>query len=162
MTQLSSGVKDYTGRTIDFLAFDDARPSGDTLLSQTLVKPGQAGALITGIEKLVQRFLLELLTEQGSLDYQPARGTFFMTALRAGVVRTSQDLFAAFSSAEVDVRNNLKLEENSVTNPNDERYKSARLISASLFGDMATLTIRVDSVAGNSRTVIYPLRVATT
>jgi hypothetical protein len=160
MTQLSATVKDYVGRTVDLLAFDDARSSGDTLLTPALVQPGQSGALITGIEKLVQRFLIELLTEQGSLDYQLARGTFFMTSLRAGVVRTSQDLFAEFSSAEVDVRDNLQLEEDFANDPADERYRAAELISASLFGDTATLTIRVDSVAGDSRTVIYPLRVA--
>jgi len=159
MTQLSAGVKDYVGRTVDFLAFDDAKASGDTLLTQALVQPGQSGALITGIEKLVQRFLLELLTEQGSLDYMLNRGTFFMTALRSGIVRTSQDLFSTFSSAEVDVRNNLRQEED-ITDPADERYGSAKLLAASLFGDTATLSIQVNSVAGESRTVIYPLRIA--
>ena len=160
MTQLSAGVRDYAGRTVDLLAFDDARPSGDTLLTQLMVKEGQSGALITGIEKLVQRFLLELLTELGSLDYLQGRGTLFMTALRAGVVRTSQDLFSNFSSAEVDIRNNLRQEEE-LTDPDDERYGTSALLTASLFGDTATLTIRIDSVAGESRTVIYPLRITT-
>lgn len=159
MTQLSASVKDYAGRTVDYLAFDDARLSGDTLLTQKLVKEGQSGALITGIEKLVQRFLLELLTEQGSLDYLPGRGTLFIAALRAGIVRTSQDLFSTFGSSEVDIRNNLRQEEE-LSDPADERYGSAELISASLFGDTATLTIRVESLAGESRTLIYPLRVA--
>ena len=58
MTQLSASVKDYVGRTVDYLAFDDARARDNTLLTQTLVKAGQSGALITGIEKLVQRFLV--------------------------------------------------------------------------------------------------------
>ena len=160
MSQLSASVIDYRGRTVDYLAFDDARAQGDALLTQTLVKEGQSGALITGIEKLVQRFLIELLTEQGSLNYQLNRGTFFMTALRTGVVRTSLDLFAAFSSAELDVRDNLRLEEDFQNDPEDERYGEATLISASLLGDTATLTINVSSVAGESRTVIYPLRVA--
>lgn len=160
MTQLSSSVKAYAGRTVDYLAFDDAKVSGDTLLSQTLVKSAQPGALITGIEKLVQRFLLELLTEIGSLHYTPNRGTYFITQLRAGIVQTSQDLFSAFSSAEVDVRNNLIREEDRNKDPADERYKSASLLSATLFGDTATLSIILVSAAGESRTVIYPLRVA--
>jgi len=159
-TQLTASVQDYIGRTVDYLAFDDAEPSGDTLLTQTLVKGGQSGALITGIEKLVQRFLLELLTEQGSLEYQPTRGTFFMTALRHGIVRTSGDLFSEFSAAEATLRDSLRLEEDFVSDPRDERYAGAELISASLFGDTATLSIRVSSVSGESRTVIYPLRIA--
>ena len=58
MIQLSGTLAQYEGRTVDFLAFEDMKASGDTQLTQALVLPGQAGALITGIEKLVQRFLL--------------------------------------------------------------------------------------------------------
>lgn len=159
MTQLlSASVKTYVGRTVDLLAFDGAKASGEAKLIPVLVLPGQSGALITGIEKLVQRFLIELLTERGSLEYQPSRGTFFLTRIRAGIVRTSQDLFSEFTIAEVELRNNLILEE-STTDPDDERYQESRLLSALLFGDQANLSIQVTSRAGESRTVIYPLRV---
>jgi hypothetical protein len=158
MATLSANVKDYQGRTVDLLAFDGARASGDTLLSQELAAPGRPGALITGIEKLVQRVLLELLTEQGSLTYSPDRGTFFMTSLRLGQVRTSQALFSAFSSAELDVKINITGDE-TAEDPADERYGSVTLLSVSLLGDTATLSIRVTSLAGEGRTVIYPLRV---
>jgi hypothetical protein len=160
MTQLLEGqVQSYIGRTVDLLAFDGARATGDTRMISALVLPGQSGALITGIAKLAQRFLIELLTEQGSLTYQPERGTMFLTRIRAGIVHTSQDLFSEFTSAEATLRNNLLLEETN-DDPDDERYSSASLISASLFGDQATLTIRVTSRLGESRQVIYPLRVA--
>jgi hypothetical protein len=159
-TQLTASVRDYSGRTVDYLAFDDAKASGNTLLTQTLVQEGQSGALITGIEKLVQRFLVELLTEKGSLEYQPGRGTFFMTSLRHGIVRTSADLFAEFSAAALDAKENLLLEEDFTSDPKDERYAGAVLLEASLLGDTATLRIQVNSVAGETRTVIYPLRIA--
>jgi len=155
---LSASVRDYAGRTVDLLAFDGAKASGEAKLIPALVLPKQSGALITGIQKLVQRFLLELLTERGSLEYQPTRGTFFLTRIRAGIVRTSQDLFSEFTIAEVELKNSLMLEESN-TDPSDERYLEARLLSASLFGDQATLNIQVTSRAGESRTVIYPLRV---
>lgn len=160
MTQYSGTPAQYAGRTIDFLAFDGAKPVGDAQLTPALVQSGQSGALITGIEKLVQRFLLELLTEKGSLHYSLDRGTFFITQIRAGAVRTSQDLFAAFGAAELELRTSLRLEEDLDNDPDDERYRSATLLSASLFGDMATLSIRVLSMAEDARTVIYPLRVS--
>lgn len=159
MSQLSGTVQRYQGRTIDYLAFDDAKLKGDALLSQSLVKQGQSGAITTGIQKLVQRFLLELLTETGSLDYQPDRGCLFISELRAGRIRTSAALFSAFTSAELDVRNHLR-NEDTYNDPDDERYQRATLVSASLFGDQAFLNIRVLSVAGESREVIYPLRVS--
>lgn len=159
MSQLSAGVREYVGKTVDYLAFDDAKAVGDTLLTQALVKPGQAGALITGISKLVQRFIVELLTEKGSLDYLPDRGTFFMTSLRLGLIRTSQELFASFNAAAQDVRINLQREETN-TDPSDEKYSNAELISTSLLGDTATLVVRITSQAGDSRVVTYPLRIS--
>lgn len=159
MVQLSASVTDYVGKTVDHLAFDDSKAVGDALLTQQLVKAGQTGALIAGISKLVQRFIVELLTEKGSLDYLPDRGTFFMTSLRLGLIRTSQELFAAFNSAAQDVRVNLQQEEQD-TDPVDERYSSAELISTSLLGDTATLVIRITSRAGDTRVVTYPLRIS--
>jgi hypothetical protein len=160
MTQLSAPISAYVGRTVDMLAFDDAKATGEAKLTQALVQPQQSGALTTGIQKLVQRFLIELLTERGSLEYLPDRGTFFITQVRAGSIRTSQELFVAFSSAELDLRNNLRLEDNASTDPLDEQYGSATLLAASLSGDTASLSIEVTSAAGTSRKVIYPLRVA--
>ena len=156
---LSSGIKDYVGRTVDYLAFDGAAISGESKLVPALVLPGQSGALITGIEKLVQRFLLECLTERGSLGYQLNRGTFFMSRIRAGFIRTSQNLFSEFAIAKIDIRNALVSEESS-TDPADERYDDANLLSATLFGDEATLLITVHSRAGDSRKVNYPLRIS--
>lgn len=161
MSQLTGTVQQYQGRTTDYLAFDDAKAKGDALLTQTLVKFGQSGAVVTGIQKLVQRFLLELLTETGSLDYQPDRGCLFISQARAGLIRTSASLFSAFANAEVDIRNNLR-NEDTFSDPDDERYQRATLVTASLSGDTAFLTIRVLSVAGDSREIIYPLRVSAT
>jgi hypothetical protein len=158
MTQLSGTLAQYSGRTVDFLAFENMKVSGDTQLTQTMVLPRQTGALITGIEKLVQRFLLELLTERGSLQYDSNRGTLFITKIRAGMVNTSQALFAVFNAAELELRNTLKMEEDKLNDPADERYKQATLLAASLLGDFATLSIQVNSMAEESRTVIYPLR----
>jgi len=160
MSQLSGNVKQYIGRTVDLLAFDDATASGDTQLTQKLVLHQQSGALITGIEKLVQRFVIEFLTEQGSLVYYPRRGTSFMTQIRSGFVRTSEDLTQTFAEAELVARTNLQGEENLATDPPDERFAGAELVTASIFGDEATLTVRVTSAAGETRVVIYPLRTA--
>jgi hypothetical protein len=162
MAQLSSNVLPYVGRTVDMLAFDDAKETGEAELTQTLVKKNQSGAVIAGIEKLVQRFLIELLTEQGSLNYLPNRGTVFITQARAGILQTSQDLFAAFSAAQVQVSINLTNEDSINNDPTDEQYQSATLLAVSLVDGNASLTIQVTSVAGTSRKVIYPLRIAVT
>ena len=159
MAKLSGTITEYAGRTSDVLAFVGMKEQGDVRLKQELVATGESGALTTGIQKLAQRFLLELLTEKGSLIYEPNRGTFFITRFRMGLLRTSQDLYSAFSSAVADAKIQLAQEE-SDQDPPDERYFSAELLGASLLGDQASLSIRLTSQAGDSRVVIYPLRVA--
>lgn len=152
-------VSQYADRTVDMLAFPEIPGSPTYQSAQTLVAPGFSGAVVTGIRKLFQRYLLELLTEAGSMPYAPNRGTQFMTRLRYGFVRTTQELHATFVEAETDVRVNLQLEE-SQNDPDDERYDSSKLLNATLSGDSVMLTIQVVSLAGDELTVIQPLTVA--
>ena len=70
-----STVADYVGRTIDVLAYDGAVPAGEVLLEQIMAQPGEGGKIATGMQKLAQRFILELFTETGSQLYFPNRGT---------------------------------------------------------------------------------------
>lgn len=151
-------LKDYVGRSVDLYALADAPGRSDGLSSQVIVSPSNQGQLIAGIRKLFQRFVVELLTEQGSLTYKADRGTLFIPKIRIGSIRTTQELYAAFVDAEMDIRVNLQLEELQ-TDPPDERYKSASLEAASLFGDTVTMTIKITSQAGTELTVIYPLNV---
>ena len=74
-------------------------------------------------------------------------------------MQTSQDLYSSFSSAVADAKIQLSQEE-SDQDPLDERFSDASLLGASLLGDQASLSIRLTSQAGDSRVVIYPLRVA--
>jgi hypothetical protein len=158
MTIYSGTAQQYKGKTVDFLLYDGAKPKSEVQVIQELVLPGQSGALITGPLKLAQRFMLELLTERGSMIYNLNRGTFFMTQIRAGLVSTPADLFQLFASSELELRNTLKLEDAS-SMPADERYVSADLLDVTLVGDTASLQIRIDSAAGTSREIIFPLRI---
>jgi hypothetical protein len=154
-------VSQYVGRTVDMLAFPEIPGSSAHRSAQVLVAPGFSGAVVTGIRKLFQRYLLELLTEVGSMPYSPNRGTAFMTRLRYGAVRTTQELYAVFVESETDVRVNLQLEE-SQNDPADERYESSQLLNATLSaaGDSVSLTIQVVSLAGDEITVIQPLTIS--
>ena len=157
---LSANPIDYAGRTNeDLLLFDNASIVGDARLTPALALPGQSGALIAGIELLVQRFLLELLTDVGSIKYLPTRGCTFLMDARRGMWRTPADIESSFSAALLDVRNNLQADEED-TDPLDERFKNAVLTKTALSGDYAAITIELTSMAETSRTIVYPLRVS--
>ena len=154
---LSSPPIKYWDRTVDVLLFDGVQASRDVVVTQHLVFEGSSGALITGIQKLAQRFLLELLTELGSIIYLPKRGCLFMTQARQGYWRTTADVTAAFYTSLFDIRQNLITEE-SLDDPLDEQFDTAELVAVSLYQDQVTMRIRVTSRAGDDLDVIYPIR----
>ena len=153
-------TSDYAGRTTDVAAFKGWAPNNNTKVDQVLVSPGDSGQLIAGIEKLVQRFTIELLTELGSLVYLPTRGSTFMLAARAGFWRTGDDVRSSFAIAITDVAENLQVEE-SESDPDDERFSYAELISVSLLGADVSMSVSVTSLAGTSFTALLPLNVTT-
>ena len=143
----------YSGRTIDEQAF---RQTAATPLVQALVMPGDGGSVCTGILKLVQRWLLEFITVQGSMPFLPKRGCSFFQQLRAGNLRTVLDLQQSFYLAARQVYDNLTAEDKT-TDPNDEQLDSAELQTAVLSGANASLAIKVNSKAGDARIVLLPI-----
>ena len=150
MSQQYATLTDYKDRTIDVLAYKDWEIGANKQVIQALVLPGNSGDAIAGIEKLAQRFLIELFTEQGTLLYLPDRGTTFMTEARIGYWRTPGDIQTSFGTAMVQLNDNLKAEESS-SDPADERYDSAELTSVSINGTDVAMSVRVTSAAGTSR-----------
>ncbi len=134
----------YVGRTVDVAAFQNVSAIQKTLLDQALASPGKSGTMLTGIAKLGQRFLLELLTEQESMPFLSNRGCSFMTEARLGQIRTQIDLSAALSRALLDVERNLTAEE-SDSDPDDEKYGSAEIDSVEYSGNGAKVAIRLSS-----------------
>jgi hypothetical protein len=147
-------LADYSGRTHDVCAFQGQRPRGEALLAQTMT--GGGGLICTGIAKLAQRYVLEFLTERGSMPYRAGRGCDFMTKLRLGYLRHESDVFAAFALASADVLDNL-LDDEADATPADERLASATLAGVQIFPGYCNLRIGLTTVAGAGREVILPI-----
>jgi hypothetical protein len=153
-----STVVDYVGRTSDVAAFDGIQPVGEVLLIAQLAAPEHSGKIVTGIQKLVQRFLLELLTEQDSMPYLPERGCLFLYEARAGYWQTQLDVQGAFARALSQIRRNLQNDETDA-DPDDERFGAAQLQAVSLEAGSASLSVALSSLAGSARPVILPITV---
>jgi hypothetical protein len=149
-------LADYQGRTVDLVAYLPRQGVSTTTLAQELASPGNGGQVIAGIQKLVQRFLLELLTERGSMIYLPARGTDLMTKARQGFIRTHLDAQAAFAAALLLAQTNLQGEE-SREDPTDERFAGAELLEIVAIPGHVQARIRVTSQAGSSAVILAPL-----
>lgn len=141
---MANDITLYDDRTIDVWIFQDEGILAD------------GGRVATGIAKLLQRFLIELLTDIGSIPYLTHRGTSFVRELRAGLFHNAIDVSARFAAAAATAGKNLQSDDDEDT-PDDERFARAELTSIQMFQDFAQLSIKLVSRAGNKRQVILPI-----
>lgn len=151
-----STLTDYKDRTYDFFAFQDVKSSGDALLGMELFNSSSAGQICTGIQKLSQRWLLEFLTEVGSMPGLPNRGTNFMRLVRQGRLINYPTIFAEFAFSNYTAGVNLRAEEDTTWAP-DERFGSATLLNLAVLPGYANLRILITSLAGTDRQVVLPI-----
>ena len=143
-----------SGRTYDVVALTGQRPSGDALLSGEFLDSGGLGC--TGIIKLAQWFVAELLTPEGSVAYAPDRGTGLFDRLATGSLRTEADVFAAFGFAVGQVQAIAAAVE-TTTMPADERFADAVLLGVEIHPGFLSLSVALTSRAGSSREIIMPI-----
>ena len=153
-----STAADYLGRTIDVSAFHGVDLDRERLLRQTLAEEGSGGLIVTGIQKLAQRFVIEFLTDRGSLKYLPERGGTLLQAARGGALRTEIDVFTQFELS-LGYMESVLLAEEKETDPDDERYLAANLTSIAFTLDHIKLYISLVSRAETTREIILPISI---
>lgn len=149
----------YAGRQYDVLALRGATAVGSTELSQSLFDEQSNGEICVGIQKLAQRWVMEFLTELGSMRFLPNRGCRFVTDLRRGRLRRQVDVVTSFGFSAFTIAANLQQEE-TTDMPDDERFDKAELLDITVAQDSISLSVNVLSLAGTSRAVILPISTA--
>lgn len=150
-------IADYHGRKIDLLALRGATAQGASVLQQSLFDSASSGEVCTGVQKLLQRWVLEFMTIRGSMPFLPERGSGFIAAARRGTMRTEADALVEFRFAAEEVRQNLVAEE-SADMPADERFAEAILDQLILTEDSGlAVSVTITSRAGNARKAILPI-----
>lgn len=154
-------LQDYVNRKYDYLALRDVKRIGNAKLGLELFNAQTSGQICTGIQKLSQRWVLEFLTELGSMPGLPERGSSFMTAARQGRIINNLTATTAFEQAAIGVRRNLQNEEATDALP-DEQFASVELLSVAILPGYLQLQVKINSVAGDSREIILPVAVLPT
>lgn len=163
-------IQDYAQRSYDYLALQNTKPRGDSLLGLELFNSETSGKICVGAQKLAQRWLLEFLTETGSMPGAPDRGCDFMRAARTGRFRTILNVQTTFASANMSVRRNLLAEETDDM-PADERFARAELLNTVVEPSYAAdqrsgtsivylnMRVKITSRAGEEYTAIFPIEI---
>lgn len=149
-------LQDYANRKYDYLALQNVKTIGNANLGLELFNGQNNGKICAGIQKLSQRWLLEFMTEYGSMPGRPERGTGFMTGVRQGRIRNALTVESAFELASMLIRRNLQAEEY-VGMPDDERFDSTELLSVAILPGYLQMRVKINSLAGDSREVILPV-----
>jgi len=147
---------DYVNRKYDYLSFQNVRPAGDAKLGLELFNSKSNGQICVGVQKLSQRWLLEFMTELGSMPGLPERGTNFVSAVRRGLINNAVAAASAFTIESMLVQRNLQNEEYEDM-PDDERLSGAELLSVSFLPSYLRMGIKINSIAGTAREVILPI-----
>jgi len=152
-------LTDFTGRSVDLLVFQGVKAAGEQSIELAF---GEAGEIVTGIQKLVQSFTTLFLTRLGSVPYNEELGSEFVTAMQRSRIRDESDVRSEFALAVEQVRQVLVADAEENDPPDDETFDSAELVNFELdsAASLLSLVVRVNSVAGTSRQVILPVPVA--
>lgn len=149
-------LQDYAQRKYDYLGLRNVNPAKEAKLGLELFNTASNGQICVGVQKLAQRWLLEFMTELGSMPGLPERGCEFMTYVRQGRLRTQIEVQALFSAAELDVRRNLQREEYAGM-PDDERLIDAELLSSAILPGYLQIRVKINNVLGDTREIIVPV-----
>lgn len=156
-----STILDYVGRLSDYNVFHQTKNVGITQeLLLTLFGNNDSGQICTGVHKLMQRFLLLLLTKRGSFTYDLERGTTFILDAERGYWRTVADVRLSFAAAKDSVRRQLRALEQT-SDPSDEIYSDVQLNEVTIGDGRVHMTMTLITQAGSSYNFIAPINLST-
>lgn len=153
-------VADYVGRKSDLLILQTSFPTGGMVQApMSLAQPGTGGLIVTGVQKLVQRIFIVLMTAKSSLKYLPNYGTTFTIDMSLGYWSTTAKVRQSFQAAKADLMQQLKAEQ-LATDPEDEQLEDIDLTSITIEADRISLSLLVRTAA-DSYTFIAPISTVT-
>ena len=144
----------YHNRLIDVSVFNGIRETGMATVSQSLFENG--GSVCTGIQKLIQRWILTFLTPKGAVKFHPERGTTFLSD--ATGFKTEINAEASFYTCNSHARAQLKDEEDD-SMPDEERIGNVELEGITVNATGFELRIRLTSRAGETAPLILPITI---
>lgn len=137
--------------TVDVFAFTGAKLSGLAQLNMNLLESG--GSVCTGIQNLVQEWLILMLTPKGSVIFDENRGSDFLPEAMTATVES--DIKTSFVFANADVMEQLR--KTSDGRPDDEVIDKVTLDSLNLQDGLLSVKATITSKAGEARTVTLPI-----
>lgn len=152
----------YTGRQIDVELLQSVSLPRE-LISVTVSNVTDTPKIVTGIEKMVQRYATLLLSIAGTVHFDSTQGCDLLRQIITGQIRNIGLLQGAFAVANSVILRQIKADDTNTdlygSIPADERISSAALINADVnYGaGIISMRIRITTEAGNDYVFVVPL-----
>lgn len=147
--------KDYSDRTFSLAITDTVSPE------DRRVRLGfSTNRSVTGVQKLIERYIVLLFEVLGSSLYSRDQGTDLVSDLLNGSVVSRGQIRHILNFANSQTMRQLQ-ESEATDDPLDERVKATTLTVTSLTGDVLSFLISIETQAGTSLQFTLPTTVAT-
>lgn len=153
---ISGTSTDYSTRTRDLHIFQGVNPNKLANISPSI---GRISNYCSGVQKLIQRYAICLLTEITSQTSYPNFGTALIPTLMRSSSRISKaDVFPIFGTANSKVIDIFKAYQQTTPGlPKDEQLATAQLINLSVSGGNVSLSIQIYPVATEPVVFLLPI-----
>jgi len=157
---------DYAGRQLDMeLLQHVATPVNQRVYPAVdHWKDGSGPSIVTGMQKVVQRYAKLLLTDIGSVKFDESLGGELLTDIRKGKIQSNSYLEFVFNVASHNAVQKMMYDDNNTDvygdSPDDEKITEARLVDYELRPETATIYVHVEieTRAGEMFTYVIPVR----
>ena len=119
-------------------------------------KPYRSGAYASGTHKLAQDFVAELLTQRGSVRFDPNYGSRFTTEFRGSNMLSINELHGMLSRGIHDVVLNMRNREKPTDDP-AEMLATAVIMDLQQHLDRVIVALKITSEAGEPLVLRLPL-----
>lgn len=152
---------DYAGRTVDLLLLKTVLdvPAVNQRVQVDVSDGTDDPRIVTGIEKLVQRYALLFLNAMGSTKFRPDHGTNLIPRAAKGLIYSRSTLESAAAEANLFASRQIRLADEGDDIPDDERLVSSEITDLVFVRTAAQvkISIRLTTAAGQSYVYIIPV-----
>ena len=152
---------DYAGRTVDLLLLKTVLdvPAINQRVQVDVSDGTDDPRIVTGIEKMVQRYALLFLNALGSTKFRPDHGTNIIPRAAKGLIYSRSTLESAAAEANLFASRQIRLADEGDDIPDDERLVSSEITDLVFVRTAAQvkISIRLTTAAGQSYVYIIPV-----
>ena len=154
---------DYSGRMVDLLVLKTILnvPAVSQRVQVDVSDVYGEPMIVTGVEKLAQRFLLTFVNAIGSTKFMDELGTNLVPNVAKGLVYNDSTLETVASEANLMASREIMLADKGLDTPDDEKLVSSEVIGTeySRSESRVKISVKLTTAAGTSYVYIIPVGV---